>query len=295
VTVETEALWGELRTRLLSFLRRRVATPEDAEDLLQDVFTRIHENAATLGEVESVTGWVYRTAGNTVTDYYRRRGAFARATDAFATAPLAGSEDEDFAAEEELAQCLRPLIATLPSTYGQALELTELEGKTQREAAEALGLSVSGMKSRVQRGRTRLKELLLDCCHVEIDRRGGVVGYEPRDRARCRCTSCGGSIETDMRPRLSRLSDEEVVQIRELAHRHGVENIRVFGSEARGEAGPESDVDLLIRLAPGRGFRDLMDFCDEIERALRRKVDVVVEDGLSPLIRQRVLREAVAL
>jgi RNA polymerase sigma-70 factor (ECF subfamily) len=295
VSVETEALWSELRTRLLSFLRRRVATPEDAEDLLQEVFTRIHENASALGEVESVTGWVYRTAGNAVTDYYRRRGAFARATEALATEPLPVSEAEDSAAEEELAQCLRPLLATLPETYGQALELTELEGKTQGEAAAALGLSLSGMKSRVQRGRTKLKEVLLECCHVEIDRRGGVFGYEPRDRARCGCTSCGGSIETDMRPRLSRLSDEEVSQIRELAHRHGVENVRVFGSEARGEAGPESDVDLLIRLAPGRGFRDLMDFCDEIERALRRKVDVVVEDGLSPLIRQRVLREAVAL
>ena len=187
--METEALWSELRTRLLSFLRRRVATPEDAEDLLQEVFTRIHENASALGEVESVTGWVYRTAGNAVTDYYRRRGAFARATEALATVPLAVAEDEDSAAEEELAQCLRPLIATLPSTYGQALELTELEGRTQGEAAEALGLSLSGMKSRVQRGRTKLKEVLLDCCHVEIDRRGGVVGYEPRDRAQCRCGS----------------------------------------------------------------------------------------------------------
>jgi RNA polymerase sigma-70 factor (ECF subfamily) len=191
VNVETEALWSELRTRLLSFLRRRVATPEDAEDLLQEVFTRIHENASTLGEVESVTGWVYRTAGNAVTDYYRRRGAFARATEALAK--VAVSEDRDSTAEEELAQCLRPLIATLPQSYEKALELTEIEGKTQREAAETLGLSVSGMKSRVQRGRAKLKEVLLDCCHVEIDRRGGVVGYEPRELARCRCTSCGGS------------------------------------------------------------------------------------------------------
>lgn len=102
-------------------------------------------------------------------------------------------------------------------------------------------------------------------------------------------------MESDMHRKLSRLTDQEVVQIRDLARRHGVENVRVFGSESRGDAGPDSDVDLLIRLAPGRGFRDLMDFCDEIERALRRKVDVVVEDGLSPLIRQRVLREAIAL
>jgi RNA polymerase sigma-70 factor (ECF subfamily) len=191
VNVETEALWSELRTRLLSFLRRRVATPEDAEDLLQEVFSRIHENASALGEVESVTGWVYRTAGNAVTDYYRRRGAFARATEALATGPLPVSEGEDSAAEEELARCLRPLIATLPSTYGQALELTELEGKTQGEAAAALGLSLSGMKSRVQRGRTKLKEILLDCCHVEIDRRGGVAGYEPRNRGAGPCGRCG--------------------------------------------------------------------------------------------------------
>jgi RNA polymerase sigma-70 factor (ECF subfamily) len=190
LTVETEALWRELRTRLLSFLRRRVATPEDAEDLLQEVFTRIHENAATLGEVESVTGWVYRTAGNAVTDYYRRRGASARATEALAAAPSAVTENED-AVEDELAQCLRPLIATLPSIYGQALELTELEGRTQGEAAESLGLSLSGMKSRVQRGRSKLKEVLLECCHVEIDRRGGVVGYEPRSPGASRCGQCG--------------------------------------------------------------------------------------------------------
>jgi RNA polymerase sigma-70 factor (ECF subfamily) len=191
VNVETEALWRDLRTRLLSFLRRRVATPEDAEDILQEVFTRIHENATKLSDVESVTGWVYRTAGNAVTDYYRRRGAFTRATDALASQPGAVPEAADSTAEQELASCLRPLMANLSEGYGRALELTELEGRTQGEAAEALGLSLSGMKSRVQRGRTKLKEVLLDCCHVEMDRRGAVVGYEPRDRARCRCGSSG--------------------------------------------------------------------------------------------------------
>jgi len=93
----------------------------------------------------------------------------------------------------------------------------------------------------------------------------------------------------------SRLSPEDVARIRELARRHGIEKVRLFGSQARGDAGPESDVDLLIRFGPGRGFRELMDFCDDVEEALHRKVDVVVEDGLSPRIRERVLSEAVAL
>jgi hypothetical protein len=64
---------------------------------------------------------------------------------------------------------------------------------------------------------------------------------------------------------------------------------------ARGEAGPGSDLDLLITFEAGHGFRALMDFCEEVEAALLRKVDVVVEDGLSPYIRERVLTEAVSL
>jgi hypothetical protein len=91
------------------------------------------------------------------------------------------------------------------------------------------------------------------------------------------------------------LSPQDAERVREISRRHGVDRVRVFGSAARGEAGPGSDLDLLVALGPGRGFRDLMDFCDEIEDALGRKVDVVVEDGLSPYIRERVLKEAVAL
>ncbi len=98
-----------------------------------------------------------------------------------------------------------------------------------------------------------------------------------------------------MDTRVPSLSSTDVGQLREIARRHGVERLRVFGSVARGQAGPLSDLDLLIAFQPGRGFRDLMDFCDEVEANLHRRVDVVVEDGLSPHIRDRVLEEAVAL
>lgn len=91
------------------------------------------------------------------------------------------------------------------------------------------------------------------------------------------------------------LAPGQAEEIRTIAARHGVQRVRVFGSYARGEAGPGSDVDLLIRLQPGRGFADFMSFCDEAEAALGRRVDVVMEDGLSPFIRERVLAEAVPL
>jgi predicted nucleotidyltransferase len=91
------------------------------------------------------------------------------------------------------------------------------------------------------------------------------------------------------------LSWQDADRVREISRRHGVHRVRVFGSAARGEAGPGSDLDLLVAFEPGRGFRDLMDFCEEVEVAIGRRVDVVVEDGLSPYIRDRVLKEAVAL
>src|SRR5205814_5103358 len=84
-------------------------------------------------------------------------------------------------------------------------------------------------------------------------------------------------------------------ELRRVADRHGIERVRVFGSVARGESTPQSDVDLLIRLKPGHGFSDFMAFCEEAERVLGRLVDVVTEDGLSPYIRDRVLAEAVSL
>jgi predicted nucleotidyltransferase len=64
---------------------------------------------------------------------------------------------------------------------------------------------------------------------------------------------------------------------------------------SRGEPGPDSDLDLLIAFEPGRGFRELLDFCDEVEEILGRRVDAVTEDGLSPHIRDRVLEEAIVL
>jgi uncharacterized protein len=79
------------------------------------------------------------------------------------------------------------------------------------------------------------------------------------------------------------------------AKAHGAGNVRVFGSVARGEGSPHSDVDLLIHLEKGRGFADLMGFCEDVEAALGRRVDVVTDDGLSPFLRARVLAEAVPL
>jgi RNA polymerase sigma-70 factor (ECF subfamily) len=191
---QTKEIWSQMHQRLLSYIRGRVDKLHDAEDILQDVFVRIHANLEDVKDTENVTAWIYQITRNVITDYYRQRAASAGAL-----ARLAEQTDEHlpFApdrktepdavrrASDEFAQCLEPMLGEVPEPYRQAVTLTELRGMTQKDAAEKLGLSISGMKSRVQRGRGKLKGVILDCCEVELDRRGGLVDYRRRNPNAC--------------------------------------------------------------------------------------------------------------
>ena len=83
--------------------------------------------------------------------------------------------------------------------------------------------------------------------------------------------------------------------ILEIVAAHGGHDVRVFGSWARAETRPDSDIDLLVRLAPGRSLLDIVAIKQDLEDLLGCPVDVVTEAGISPYIRERVLSEAVAL
>lgn len=80
-----------------------------------------------------------------------------------------------------------------------------------------------------------------------------------------------------------------------LAAQHGARHVRVFGSAARGEAAPTSDIDLLVRMDRGRSLLDLIKLSQELESVLHRKVDILTDEGLSPYLQQRILDEAVPL
>jgi RNA polymerase sigma-70 factor (ECF subfamily) len=113
-------------------------------------------------------------------------------TDALEIDLPADAETEDVrAAEAELAPCLTPMVARLAEPYRQAIELTSVHGLTQAEAAKRAGVSLSGMKSRVQRAREQLKAMLLRCCEIDVDRRRGVADFHRRESA-----SCGTSSDT---------------------------------------------------------------------------------------------------
>jgi predicted nucleotidyltransferase len=84
-------------------------------------------------------------------------------------------------------------------------------------------------------------------------------------------------------------------EILRIAAKYGAYNLRVFGSVARGEARPDSDVDFLVELEPGRNLLDRIGLMQDLEELLKRKVDVAKPSNLHELIRDKVLSEAIAL
>ena len=192
-----EAVWQEFHARLLGFIARRVRDRDSAEDILQDVMLRIHRHAGELERSSAVGAWVHQITRNAIADHYRKASGRRERPSGIDLDRQQALLPEDAAGElrSELAACLRPLLERLPARHREALTLTEIEGLTQATAAAQLGLSTSGMKSRVQRGRAELKELLTDCCEIELDRRGGVSSYRPFGG------SCDCRTETPVRPK----------------------------------------------------------------------------------------------
>lgn len=175
-----EALSGDLRR----WFDRRAA-PDRVDDLLQETFARVHERLPGLRDTQRVGPWVFRIARSVLVDEWRR------------AAPLEPLEEEPTQEAQEplvepdalVAAWLPFIVASLPEPYREALELSELQGLSQAELAKRLGMSPSGARTRVQRGRNLLRQQLEACC--EIAREGGqVLDWTPRDPCACGA-SCG--------------------------------------------------------------------------------------------------------
>jgi RNA polymerase sigma-70 factor (ECF subfamily) len=168
-----EALWDAYCSRLLAFIRGRVADPSEAEDLLQEVFLRVHNHLCCLPPPEKMDRWIFQIARNLIIDQYRKhRELVELPPDLSVEEALPESE-----VERELAGSLKEMIEELPEAYREALVLTEYEGLNQVQLSRRLGISLPGAKSRIQRARAKLRDMLLACCHFELDRRGGIIDY----------------------------------------------------------------------------------------------------------------------
>jgi len=185
-TSADDARWLAFVEPLRAFLRKRVPPGVDADDVAQEVFLRLARHQASVADVRDLEAWVFRIARSALTDALRAEQRRARrasdhdpdalSDDAAASGIEGGENDADDDARAELSACVRPFVAALAPPFRRAIELTAVQGLTQEEAAKREGISLSGMKSRVQRARASVVKEIQHCCGLQRDARGTVLG-----------------------------------------------------------------------------------------------------------------------
>jgi RNA polymerase sigma factor (sigma-70 family) len=164
---------AEEQARLRSFIRRRVANPADAEDLLQDVFFELVEAARLLKPIDYVTGWLFRVARNRITDFFRKKKP-----ETFSDAATENEEGEFLEIEELLPSPdagpealyirgvlldeLKAALAELPAEQREVFLAHEVEGRSFKELSEEAGVSVNTLLSRKRYAVLHLRKRLQD-------------------------------------------------------------------------------------------------------------------------------------
>lgn len=166
---------------LRRWFRRRGVPAHDVDDLVAEVMLRATRSADSLRQTGSRNAWLAAIARGVLVDQARRRTRRRESPLEDATVV----DDSDAAAPEAIEILVRWLptaMDALPSALAETLRQADLEGRPYREIAADLGLSLSAVKSRVQRARSRLRDVIRECCEVERDGRGGVMGLVRRTR-----------------------------------------------------------------------------------------------------------------
>lgn len=180
MAASTTAIWKDFNQELRRFIQKRVKDDALADDLLQDIFIKIHLKLDTLTASDKLSAWVYQITRNTILDHYKKNKPNAEIPSDL----LVGEETKTY--NEEFSSCLTPFLNSLPESYRDAIVQTELGHLSQKEFAEKLDISYSGAKSRVQRGRKHLLELFHQCCQISTDRYGNILAYQDKEN----CTKC---------------------------------------------------------------------------------------------------------
>jgi RNA polymerase sigma-70 factor, ECF subfamily len=171
------ALHQQFYKELKGYVYSRTKDKSDTEDILQDVFLKIMLKIDQINKAQNLRQYLYGIVRNAVADYYRSRKTHLPLS---TSAAVLDEDEEDQLTERITDGCVQRFIGQLPENYRSALLSTEFDNIPQKELAEKLDVSYSTLKSRVQRGREKLKEMLMDCCIIQNDKYGNILEATPR-------------------------------------------------------------------------------------------------------------------
>jgi RNA polymerase sigma-70 factor, ECF subfamily len=172
--MEIKNIHTEFHEALLGYISSRISNKSDAEDILQEVFIKIAKSINTLSDEQKLKSWIFTITRNTITDYYRNNAGNSNIS---ITENMIDETKEELTVDSTkgLDKCLAGFIQQLPDEYRDIIIDSELNEVKQKDLAIKYNMQYPTVRSRVQRGRARLKELLLGCCAVETDSRGNIV------------------------------------------------------------------------------------------------------------------------
>ncbi len=178
-----ESIWPAYQSSLKAFLHSRIANPEDAEDLLQEILIKTYNGFQTVTDGSKIKPWLFQIANNTIIDFYRKNNKQNNLT----TDDLWHDEQNEEQVVKALSQCLLPFIKQLPEEDAKLLIAVEIEEVSQKDYAENNGINYSTLKSRVKKSRKKLYNLFNSCCDFSIDTRGNIMEYKPKSGNCDRC------------------------------------------------------------------------------------------------------------
>jgi RNA polymerase sigma-70 factor, ECF subfamily len=177
--MNTEIVWSEFSDSLLFFIKSKVKDNIVAQDILQDSFIKIHTKISSLKDQSKLKSWLYQIVRNTINDYYKKKKLVLIEKYPEIEENLSPKENEC------LDKCLRPFISQISPKYSDAILKTELGNLSQKEYASLYNIPYSTAKSRVQRGKSQLKELFVDSCLISYDSSGNMLLDDGCEDCKC--------------------------------------------------------------------------------------------------------------
>lgn len=174
MTITTDNIWNEFHHELFNFINSKVKDSDIANDILQDIFIKIHLKIDTLKNKDKLTSWLYQITRNSILDHLKKHKPQSEFLDDF----LAPIEEQTRNFNNEISPCMYRLINQLPNKYQDAIIETELGQLSQKEYAKKLKIPYSSAKSQIQRARQQLHLLFIDCCKIQTDIYGNIVDNE---------------------------------------------------------------------------------------------------------------------
>ncbi len=175
--------WSAQQHHIEKYVLSVVKNTDDMHDIMQEVFLKAYTHYNSLNDTNKLKQWLYSIARNEVNAHFNAKKKLQQLH-------IDDDTEEVLVLNGDFERCIDTFINALPPKYSQAVQLAEIENLPQTELAKRLNISYSGAKTRVQRGREKLKQLMQQCCHINHDNYGNIVDYTPKPNGYCAATYC---------------------------------------------------------------------------------------------------------